>query len=105
MWACLLDERPFGGTGPPAVRYRYSPDRRALLPRSHLESFRGILQADGYSGSDGLYADGRISEAACWAHVRRKFYHIHIAAKQSPLSLRRWNGLRSFMSSRPSEAR
>jgi hypothetical protein len=87
LWAYLRDERPYGGTGPPAVRYHYSPDRRAQHPRSHLASFRGVLQADGYSGFDGLYADGHISEAVCWAHVRRNFYDIHIATKQSPLAL------------------
>jgi transposase len=86
LWAYLRDERPYGGTGPPAVRYHYSPDRRALHPRSHLASFRGVLQADGYTGFDGLYADGHISEAACWAHVRRNFYDIHVAAKQSPMA-------------------
>ena len=86
LWAYLRDERPFAGTAPPAVRYRYSPDRRAEHPRSHLASFRGVLQADGYSGFDGLYAQGRISEAACWAHVRRNFHDIHVAAKQSPLA-------------------
>jgi transposase len=86
LWAYLRGERPYGGTGPPAVRYRYSPDRRALHPRSHLASFRGVLQADSYHGFDGLYADGHISEAACWAHIRRNFYDIHVAAKQSPLA-------------------
>jgi hypothetical protein len=25
LWAYLRDERPYGGTGPPAVRYHYSP--------------------------------------------------------------------------------
>jgi hypothetical protein len=24
-----------------------------------------------------LYADGSIQEAACWAHVRRKFFDLH----------------------------
>ena len=86
LWAYLRDERPYGGTGPPAVRYRYSPNRRAEHPHSHLASFRGVLQADGYSGFDGLYANGRIREAACWAHVRRNFYDIHVAALQSPLA-------------------
>jgi transposase len=86
LWAYLRDERPHAGTVPPAVRYRYSPDRRAEHPRSHLASFRGMLQADGYSGFDGLYANGDISEAACWAHVRRHFYDIHVAARQSPLA-------------------
>jgi transposase len=30
-----------------------------------LHPFRGVLQADGYTGFDGLYADGHIVEAAC----------------------------------------
>jgi transposase len=86
LWAYLRDERPHGGTAPPAVRYRYSADRRAVHPRAHLARFRGVLQADGYAGFDGLYEGDRISEAACWAHVRRKFYDIHAAAQQSPLA-------------------
>ena len=32
-----------------------------------------------------LYADGRIVEAACWAHARRKFYDIY-AANSSPIA-------------------
>src|SRR5437868_7885874 len=41
-------------------------------------AFTGVLQADGYAGFDRLYGQ-RIQEAACWAHVRRKFYDIHVA--------------------------
>jgi hypothetical protein len=26
-----------------------------------------------------LFADGRIAEAGCWAHVRRKFFDVHAA--------------------------
>jgi hypothetical protein len=69
LWAYLRDERPFASSTPPAVRYRYSPDRRAEHPRAHLASFQGVLQADGYNGFDGLYANGRIAEAACWAEL------------------------------------
>jgi len=86
LWSYLRDERPHGGTAPPAVLYRYSADRRGEHPRTHLAAFRGVLQADGYAGFDGLYRDGIICEAACWAHVRRKFYDIHAATKQSPLA-------------------
>ena len=57
--------------------YRYSPDRKAERPRSHLTAFTGILQADGYAGFTPPYQDGRIVEAACWAHVRRNFFEIH----------------------------
>jgi hypothetical protein len=42
------------------------------------------LQADGYAGFDRLYGE-RIQEAACWAHVRRKFYDIHVA-QTSPIA-------------------
>ena len=37
-----------------------------------LGSFTGFLQADAYAGYDALYATGRITEVACWAHFRRK---------------------------------
>ena len=53
--------------------------------RGHLAPFRGILQADGYAGYAGLYERG-VTEAACLAHVRRKFFDVHAATK-SPLAL------------------
>src|SRR6266436_7112294 len=34
LWVYLRDERPYGGQGPPAVVYRYSPDRRGEHPRA-----------------------------------------------------------------------
>lgn len=37
------------------------------------------MQADGYAGFHHLYEGGKINEAACWAHVRRKFYDIQVA--------------------------
>ena len=84
LWVYLRDERPYGGRAPPAVVYRYSPDRKGEHPRAQLAKFRGFLQADGYSGFGPLYetANGQpatVTEVACWAHVRRKFYDIHVA--------------------------
>jgi transposase len=84
LWVYLRDERPFGGQAPPAVVYRYSPDRKAEHPRAQLADFHGFLQADGYSGFGPLYqaANGQpatVTEVACWAHVRRYFYDIHVA--------------------------
>ena len=78
LWAYVRDDRPASGPDPPAVVYRYSPDRRAERPHAHLKSFAGILQADAYSGFTPLYADGRIVEAACWAHARRKYYDVYV---------------------------
>ena len=86
LWSYLRDERPHGGATSPAVLYRYSADRRGEHPHTHLASFRGVLQADGYAGFDGLYREGVIAEAACWAHVRRKFHDIHADTRQSPLA-------------------
>jgi hypothetical protein len=59
------------------VWYQYSENRKGENPKRHLGCFAGVLQADAYAGYDKLFADGRIVEAACWAHCRRKFYEIH----------------------------
>ena len=44
-----------------------------------MKEFTGTLQADGYAGYDQVYEGGRIQEAGCMAHVRRKFYDLHVA--------------------------
>jgi transposase len=89
LWDYVRDDRPAGSTDPPAVWFAYSPDRKGEHPRKHLKDFVGILQADGYAGFDRLYNDQDphhpIKEAACWAHVRRKFYDIHVAT-DSPIA-------------------
>ncbi|GGY29248.1 transposase [Paludibacterium paludis] len=77
LWTYVRDDRPSGGKAPPAVWFAYSPDRQGLHPRAHLKSFKGVLQADAYAGFNELYQDGTIVEAACWAHVRRKFHDLH----------------------------
>jgi transposase len=83
LWTYVRDGRPCGDTAPPAAWFAFSPDRRGEHPQGHLKSFRGTLQADAYAGFHPLYEGGRIIEAACWAHARRKFHDI-LAATQSP---------------------
>jgi transposase len=85
LWTYVRDDRPSGSRDPPAVWYRYSPDRKSEHPRAHLRKFRGILQADAYSGFAALYDSGEIIEASCWAHARRKFYDIYMA-NRSPIA-------------------
>ena len=85
LWTYVRYNRPAGSKEPPAVLFRYSPDRRGEHPRRHLAQFKGILQADAYSGFGHLYEGGKIREAACWAHARRGFYDIH-QANQSPIA-------------------
>jgi transposase len=84
IWTYVRDDRPSAGADPPAVWYRYSPDRKGEHPRTHLQTFRGILQADAYAGFGPLY-DGSIVEAACWAHARRKYYDLYVADR-SPIA-------------------
>ena len=76
LWTYVRDDRPAGDQAPPAVWYQYSPDRKGERPRAHLGGYCGILQADAYSGYSALYRDGQITEAACWAHARRKYYDL-----------------------------
>ena len=65
------------GQAAPAVWFTYTANRNGEHPQHHLRDFTGILQADGYSGFSKLYEGGRVLEAACWAHVRRKFVDLH----------------------------
>lgn len=77
LWVYVRDDRAGGDTAPAAVWFQYSADRKGEHPRRHLRDFEGILQADAFSGYNRLFEDGRIVEAACWSHARRKFYDIH----------------------------
>jgi transposase len=85
-WVYVRDDRPFGGTDPPAAVFHYSRDRTGEHPERHLDGYAGILQADAYAGFNRLYAadrrPGPLIEAACWSHARRKFFVLaDIAAK------------------------
>jgi transposase len=77
-WVYVVDDKPFGGTGPPAAMFYYSRDRGGEHPQAHVAKWSGIFQADAYGGYDKLYAPGRkpglIRQAGCWSHGRRKFF-------------------------------
>ena len=77
-WVYVRDDRPFAGPAPPAAVFYYSRDRGGAHPRAHLANYAGILQADAFGGYARLYEPDRnpgpITEAACWAHARRKFF-------------------------------
>ena len=63
-----------GDAANPYVVYDYTPDRTRDGPAAWLRDYRGYLQADAFSGYDGIYSGGAVTEVACWAHARRKFY-------------------------------
>lgn len=81
LWTYVRDDRPAGDQTPAAVWFAYTPDRKGEHPKQHLRQFTGTLQADAYAGFEQIYEGGCIQEAACWAHVRRKFYDIQVAHK------------------------
>lgn len=80
IWTYVRDDRPFGGSDPPAALYVASRDRRQEHPDEHLKGWRGILQADAYGGYNGLYDPARkmgpVTSALCWAHARRGFFEL-----------------------------
>jgi transposase len=92
LWVMVRDERSWGSPVPPAVLYRYSPDRKGVHAEALLGSCRGFLHADGYAGFDRLYrpttpaGEAPLIEVACWSHVRRKLYDVH-QATASPIAL------------------
>ncbi|WEJ12282.1 IS66 family transposase (plasmid) [Sinorhizobium sp. K101] len=86
LWAYARDDRPYGGTSPPMVAYRFEDSRGADCVTRHLSGFTGILQVDGYSAYTNLAktraktgSNERVQLAGCWAHLRRKFYDLHIS--------------------------
>jgi transposase len=80
FWAIARDDRPWGGTDPPAVVYSYAPGRGREHADWLLGGYRGILQCDGYAAYKQLVDpkrdDGSVTLVFCWAHVRRGFYDL-----------------------------
>ncbi|TCN31303.1 IS66 family transposase [Sinorhizobium americanum] len=83
LWAYARDDRPFGGSGPPMVVYRFEDSRAGECVARHLNGYRGILQVDGYAAYNKLVRSDRgndgVTLAGCWSHSRRKFYELHVA--------------------------
>ena len=78
FWAVARDDRPWGGTDPPAIVFRYAPGRGAAHGLKLLEGYRGIVQCDGYAAYKKIAATPgeAIMLAFCWAHLRRRFFDI-----------------------------
>jgi transposase len=79
FWAIARDDRPWGGTDPPAIAFSYAPGRGAVHGLKLLEHYRGIVQCDGYAAYKTIAgtANGEaIVLAFCWAHLRRGFFDI-----------------------------
>ena len=60
---------------PPMVIFDYQTSRSGKHAATFLEGWQGTLMVDDYSGYKALFAAG-ITEQACWAHARRKFFDL-----------------------------
>ena len=79
FWAIARDDRPWGGTDPPAIAFTYAPGRGAVHGLKLLDSYRGVVQCDGYAAYKTIAAKApgeAITLAFCWAHLRRGFFDL-----------------------------
>lgn len=74
LWVYLGDENH------PFTIYDFTWTHSRDGPEMFLAGYEGHLQADAFSGYDGLYTDGTIIEVGCWAHARRKFFDAKLTA-------------------------
>jgi hypothetical protein len=83
------DDRPWGGSQPPAVVYSYAPGRGHTHANALLGGYRGILQCDGYAAykkfAGSKSAETAVTLAFCWSHVRRGFYDL--AKAKAPIAM------------------
>ena len=59
-----------------AVVYDFAESRAGRHARDYLGDWRGTLVCDDYSGYKALFGTGRVIEAGCMAHARRKFHEL-----------------------------
>jgi transposase len=79
FWAIARDDRPWGGTDPPAIAFSYAPGRGAVHALKLLDGYRGVVQCDGYAAYKKIAAaapEQAITLAFCWSHLRRQFFDI-----------------------------
>src|SRR5580692_1676943 len=89
FWAIARDDRPWGGSEPPAVVYSYAPGRGHHHAQALLGGYRGILQCDGYDAYKKLVRpqtnEQGMTLVFCWSHVRRGFYDL-AKTKTAPIA-------------------
>jgi len=69
---------------PSIVVYAFTEDKKGEHVRAFLKGWQGYLQADAASNYDALFlSQPGIQEVGCWAHARRKFFDIAVAAEKA----------------------
>jgi transposase len=65
-----------------AVIYEFAPSRAGKHARAFLQGWQGKLVCDDFAGYKAGFEQG-MTEIACWAHARRKFYDLHASGKST----------------------
>jgi transposase len=68
-------------TGPPIVVFDYQTSRSGEHARTFLGDWQGSLMVDDFGGYKALFTKG-VTELACLAHARRKFFELNQAQPQ-----------------------
>jgi hypothetical protein len=88
LWAYRSNDL---GTGPPIVVFDYQASRSGAHARNFLVDWQGSLMVDDFGGYKALFTQG-VTELACMAHARRKFFDLNAAQPnaiaQEALSIR-----------------
>jgi hypothetical protein len=63
-----------GPPGQPSVLFEYDPSRAGKVPVRLLDDFKGILQADGYSGYGKVCRNNGITRIGCWDHYPKSIF-------------------------------
>ena len=64
-----------------AVVFDFAEGRSGQHAKAFLDGWSGTLICDDYQGYKALIKDNKITEAACMAHARRKFFELFAANK------------------------
>jgi transposase len=75
MWAYRSNDLD---GAPRIVVFDYQTSRSGAHARNFLQDWRGHLMVDDYGGYKALFLKG-VTELACLAHCRRKFFDLHAA--------------------------
>ena len=98
FWPVARDDRPWGGTDPPAIAFAYAPGRGAIHGLKLLDTYAGVVQCDGYAAYKTIAAkapDGRITLAFSWSHVSiRRGPQCRLSAERSGIGPTRGGGYR-----------
>ncbi len=81
-------------TGPPIVVFDYQTSRAGRHAREFLSGWRGHLMVDDYGGYKALFAGG-VTELACLAHARRKYFDLN-EAQANPIAQEALNRIASM---------